>query len=94
MSSFPFDSSQLAEFLEASVRPIESLSGLHTLVEQPTPGRLLFHVSIRRLLVPTDVAPEDRFVGRRRFPNGSSVETIVEEENESTTPIASDRMPP
>ena len=71
-------------------RSIERLSGLDATIEQPTPARGLFHFAVGRLPIPGDMAPENRLVGRCRFPDRSGINPVVEEDHEGAPPISAD----
>src|SRR5262249_31109277 len=61
----------------------------HPAIEQPSPTRLFLDLPVWRLLVPRHVSPEDGLVERRRFPNRSGVQAVVEEHHERGSPVAS-----
>ena len=70
--------------------PIEVLSGLHPPVEDPSPARALFDLSVWRLRLPGHVPPQNWFMRRNALPNRSRIEAIVEEYNQRSAPVSSD----
>ena len=60
-------------------RPVESLARLHSAVEDPTPLRLLFRLSIGRISTPRGVSPQDWLMERSGLPDRSGVHPVVEE---------------
>lgn len=61
--------------------PIEGLAGLDSPIEQPTPRRLRLGLAVGRLAVPGNVPPSDWLMIRPSFPDGSGVQSVVEEQN-------------
>ena len=72
-------------------RPVKCLVGLDATIEEPSPRRLLFGVAVGRLTIPRDVPPENWFMKRCRFPDRARIHTVVEEHNDRTSPVPTDR---
>ena len=67
-------------------RTAERLARLNPAVVEPAPRRALLHLTVGRFSGPGDVAPENRFMKWRPYPDGPRVNTVIEEHNERSPP--------
>ena len=69
--------------------PIKGLPRFDPPIEDPSPARPLFDLTVWRVMLPRDVPPTNWFVSWHTSPNRSRVQAIVEEDDNGTSPVSS-----